>query len=151
PPLEVTEPLLDIWRPAVAVDTKGRVTVAWSQQVNDNWDIYYRQYTPPAKSGEKGTWSDIVRLTKEPGTDFNVVAAADSQGSVWLAWQAWRKGHFQILAAEVKDNVAGAAKVLSQTEANHWNPAIAADSRGNVYVAWDTYNQDNYDVLLHRI
>src|SRR5262249_39289033 len=99
PPLEVTDPGLDVWRPTVAVDKQGAVTVAWSQQVNGNWDIYYRKYTPAAKDGGKGQWSDVVRLTDAPGTDFHVVAAADSGGTVWLAWQAWRDGHFTIQLA----------------------------------------------------
>jgi hypothetical protein len=77
PPLEVTEPGLDIWRPALVVDKKGIVTIAWAQQVNGNWDIYYRQYTPPGKDGGKGEWSKVVRLTDAAGSDFHVVATAD--------------------------------------------------------------------------
>src|SRR5262249_5571667 len=41
PPVEVTAPGLDVWRPTVAVDGKGAVCVAWAQQVDGNWDIYY--------------------------------------------------------------------------------------------------------------
>ena len=34
---------LDLWKPTVAVDGAGKVWVAWSQNVNDNWDLYRRQ------------------------------------------------------------------------------------------------------------
>jgi hypothetical protein len=150
PPLEVTGPGLDVWRPTVAVDGKGRVYVAWSQQVKGNWDIYYRRYTPPGKSGGKGEWSETVRLTDAPGTDMNVVATTDSTGTVWLAWQGWRKDNFDILLAALADDHSWKEPhVISSSKANDWSPAITADTKGNVYVAWDTYDKGNYDVRLY--
>ena len=96
-----------------------------------------------------GRWSDIVRLTKAPGSDFHVVAATDSAGVVWLAWQAWRKDNFDILlAALAEDHPWQEPRAISNSPANDWSPAIAADSKGNVHVAWDTYDKGNYDVRL---
>ncbi|HYT90585.1 MAG TPA: hypothetical protein VEL76_17895, partial [Gemmataceae bacterium] len=147
PPLEVTGPGLDIWRPTVAVDGKGTVTVAWSQQVDGNWDIYYRKYTP-AKDG-MGKWSDVARVTNDPGSDFHVVAATDSAGVVWLAWQGRRSGHFNILLTALADGHAWKTpKAIGPKGTNNWSPALATDSRGRVYVAWDTYEKGNYDVRL---
>jgi hypothetical protein len=147
PPLEVTGPGLDVHRPAVAVDGQGRVCVAWGQQVDGDWEIFYRHYAPAQRQ-----WSEIVRLTRSPGADFHVVAATDSAGTVWLAWQAWRQDHFVILAAALDDKQPAAApRVVSASKANSWSPAIAVDSKGNVYVAYDTYDKGNYDVRLHRL
>src|SRR5207248_1938618 len=94
-PLDVTGPGLDIWRPSVTV-AKGQVHVSWAQQVKGDWDIYHRVYSPPAQAGGKGRWSEIVRVTTNPGTDYNVVSATGAGGNVWLAWQAWDTGFFQI-------------------------------------------------------
>jgi hypothetical protein len=144
PALDVTGPGLSIWRPAVAVDGKGVVTVAWAQQMDGDWEICYRRYTP---SGSK--WSDVVRLTNAAGADFHVVATADASGTVWLAWQAWREGNFQImLAALAEGHLWAKPRAITHVKANHWSPAIAADSRGNVYVAYDIYANGNYDVQL---
>ena len=66
--MEVSAAALDVWRPTVAVDGKGAVTVAWGQQVDGKWDIYARKYSP-AKDGN-GTWGETVRVTDEPGTSF---------------------------------------------------------------------------------
>ena len=96
PALEVSKPGIGAWRPTVAVDGKGVVWVAWSEQVDGDWEIFYRRYTP-AKGGAKGDWSEPTRLTNAPGSDFNVVAATDSTGAVWLAWQAWRNDNFEIM------------------------------------------------------
>ncbi len=154
--VNVTGNGLDIWRPSVTV-AKGRVHVSWSQQVNGNWDIYHRIYTPPAKAGEMGKWSEIQRLTSDPGTDYNVVAATSASGQVWLAWQAWRNGRWQILARKLTIRDDGAVDLkqpdiqVTRTDANHWNPAIAADSLGRVYVGYDTYEKDNYDVHVAEV
>ncbi|HTU91531.1 MAG TPA: hypothetical protein VMF69_15720, partial [Gemmataceae bacterium] len=148
PPLDVTGEGLRVWRPTVAVDGNGDVWVAWSQQIDGDWEICYRRYTPPKDSGA-GAWSDIVRLTRIPGADFHVVAATDAAGTVWLAWQGWRNNNFDILlAATTEGHPWKEAHTISRSSANDWTPAIAADSRGRVYVAWDSYDKGNYDVLL---
>ncbi len=146
---DVTGPGLNVWRPTVAVDGKGGVIVAWSQQVDGDWEIFYRRYTPPA--GDKaGQWAAPVRLTRTPGTDFHVVAATDSNGVVWLAWQGWRQDNFEILLAALGDNHPNKEpRVISTSKADDWSPAIATDRHGNVYVAYDTYDKGNYDVRLY--
>jgi hypothetical protein len=147
-PIEVTNPGLDVWRPTVAVDGHGVVWVAWAQQVEGDWEIFHRSYTPGKEEGP-GQWSEITRFTRHPGTDFNVVAATDSAGVVWLAWQSWRENNFDImLAAQADGHPWHEPRVLSTSKANDWSPAIAADGQGNIYVAYDTYDQGNYDVLL---
>ncbi len=147
-PLEVTNPGLDVWRPTVTVDGQGVVWVAWAQQVEGDWEIFHRRYTP-GKEGGQGRWSEITRLTRHPGTDFNVVACTDSAGVVWLAWQSWREDNFDILlTAQAEGHPWKEPRVLSRSKANDWSPAIVADGKGNVYVAYDTYDQGNYDVLL---
>src|SRR5262249_6383721 len=89
------------------------------------------------------------RLTNSPGSDFHVVAATDSSGVVWLAWQSWRKDNFEIvLAALAEGHAWSTPRVISSSKANDWSPSIAADSKGNVYVVYDTYDKGNYDVLL---
>ncbi|MDR3637299.1 MAG: hypothetical protein P4L84_26080 [Isosphaeraceae bacterium] len=151
PALNVTEGGLDVWRPTVAVDGQGVVWVAWAQQLDGDWDIFTRRYTP-GRAGGDGSWSDISRVTKTKGSDFHVVAATDSQGTVWLAWQAWRDGNYEILAAAQQEGHAWSKpRVVSDSPANDWGPAIAADGKGNVYVVWDTYDKGNYDVRLRAL
>jgi hypothetical protein len=152
PPMDVTGHGLDIWRPTVAVDGKGEVWIAWSQQVDGDWEIFYRRYSPPTKTDPRGKWSDVVRLTRQPGSDISVASTTDASGVVWLTWQAWRKDNFDIMLAALADaHPWSTPRTLSTSPANDWSPAIAADKVGNVYVAWDTYGKGNYDVMLATV
>jgi hypothetical protein len=155
--LDVTEAGLDIWRPTVTV-AEGRVHVSWSQQTGGKSDIFHRVYTPPGKDGGKGQWSRIVQVSKAAETDFNVVSTTSARGTVWLAWQSWRQGRFQIVARALLWNDADQAALpnrpetkLTTADANHWSPAITADTTGKVYVAYDTYAKGNYDVRVAEI
>ncbi len=151
PAINVTEGGLEIWRPTVAVDGEGAVWVAWAQRVGGNWDIYARRYTPD-RGGGQGTMSNVVRLSSDAGSDFHVVSATDSRGVVWLAWQAWRGGNYDVMSLALADGHPWREpRAISGSRANDWSPAIATDSHGGVFVAWDTYDQGNYDVRLRQV
>jgi len=141
-PIPVTDEGLDVWRPTVTVDGKGIVWVVWSQNLKGNWDLMARRFDPKAK-----TWSRVERLTTEEGADINAVAVRSASGRVWLAWQGWRDGNFDILAMPLGDKKVKPLRVGSKT-ANEWSPSIAADSKGNLFVVFDTYEAGNYDVRL---
>jgi hypothetical protein len=148
PPMAVTDGGLDLWRPTVAVDGRGDVVVVWAQQTNGNWDLYRRTYTP-AKGEGAGRWTEIVRLTDDPGADFHAVVATDAHGNVWVAWQAWRDDNYEILVTPVLEGAR--PRSLSSSRANDWSPAIAASANGNLFVAWDSYERGNYDVRLRSV
>jgi hypothetical protein len=140
-PLDVTEPGLDIWRPAAAVASDGSILVVWSELHGGNWDLYSRSYQPRGQ-----TWSDRRRLTTNLGTDTDPVLATTPDGRVWMAWQAWIEGQADILLAPVDGS--NPPVTVSDTKANEWSPALAADASGNLHVAYDTYQAGNYDVVL---
>jgi hypothetical protein len=89
-----------------------------------------------------------VRISNDPGSDIDPVAATDSTGAVWVAWQGWRDGKAAIFAATQSGNKFGAPAAVSQSSADEWNPAIAADKTGRLTVAWDSYRNQNYDVYM---
>jgi hypothetical protein len=145
-PIEVTGAGLDVWRPSVAVDGEGRVVVAWSENKGGNFDIYARTYSPSTKA-----WSEIQRLTTDPGADADVVLAADPKSGVWMAWQAWRDGQADILLAPVGGREGVAPYRVSSTPANEWSPSLAVGAEGRAFVAFDSYRAGNYDVVLHEV
>jgi hypothetical protein len=140
-PLDVTDAGLDVGRPAVAVAGDGSVVVAWPEDRDGNWDLYRRRYDP-----QTSRWSEPKRLTDHPGPDADAVLASAPDGTVWMAWQAWRDGQADILLAPVED--AARSLNVSATAANEWSPALAIDRMGRLHVAFDGYQAGNYDVVL---
>jgi len=143
-PQPVTNEGLDVWRPAVAIDGRGIAWVIWSENIKGNWELMCRRFDL-----KKGIWSQVERLTDNPGADINVCAVTSPvSGDVWIAWQGWRDGDFQIMAMRLQEGTRGTPIQVGAKGANEWSPAMAADGKGNIYVAFDTYETGDYDVKL---
>ncbi len=139
-PIAITPPGGDLYRPAIAVDGRGRPWVFWSANENGDFDLWARV----VDGGQPGA---TVRLSSAPGADIDPAATTDSTGKVWVAWQGWRNGKASIFAAVQNGDAFSKAATVSSSSGNEWNPAIAADSTGRVSVAWDSYRNGNYDVF----
>ncbi|MBZ5612057.1 MAG: hypothetical protein LAP38_27685 [Acidobacteriia bacterium] len=139
--IAISPPGGDTYRPAVTVDSQGKVWVFWSQNDGGNFDLWAR----PVAGGTAGA---AIRITREPGSDVFPVAATDSGGKAWVAWQGWRDGKAAIFSVRQNGSGFGPAMTVSSSSGNEWNPAIAADSTGRVTVAWDSYRNGNYDIYM---
>ncbi len=141
--VDLTGPGHDVWRPAAARDSKGNVVIVWSEMKEGNWDLYAASYDP-----EEGSVSETKRLTTDPGTDTAPALATAPDGTVWVAWQAFRNGQAEILLAPLSQ--IDQPRNVSNHPANDWSPALAFGPDGPV-VAFDTYRNGSYDVLLARV
>jgi hypothetical protein len=137
-PVEVSESAGDYYKPAIAIDEKSDVWVAWPAQVRGNWDIYCRVY-------HRGAWAKTERLTTDAGPDIEPqLAAAGSR--VMLVWQSMRGNNLDILY-RVHEAAWGPEGFVTRNPANDWHPALVATPDGAFHVAWDSYRGD-YDVFL---
>jgi hypothetical protein len=154
PPLAVTESGADIYKSAVAVAGDGTAWIFWSQNKNykpypenpqSNFDIWAR----PLKAGKLGM---ARRLSESDETDIWPVAATDSAGTVWVAWQAARKGVFAIVARRQEGESFTPEVIVSTPAGNCWAPAIATTvvSGGKVAIGWDTYDKGDYDIWVRE-
>ena len=125
----------------MAIDGKGHVIVAWSENRDGNFDLISQTYDPMADS-----LSPASRLTSDPATDTDVALATAADGRVWMAWQSWRDGQADVWLAPLTDPAQ--AINVSASSANEWSPALATGRDGSLHVAYDTYRAGNYDVLL---
>lgn len=144
-PFPVTGPGEDVMRTAVAVDGQGRAWIFYSTQRSGNFDLYART----ARSD--GSMSGEVRVTSDPGTDLFPVAATDTAGRVWLAWQGFRNNNLEVLCSVQNGDTFWPETLVSTSPASDWDPAIAAAPNGDVAISWDTYDKGDYDVYLRRL
>jgi hypothetical protein len=144
-PFPITAASEDVVRTAVAVDGQNRAWVFYSTQRTGNFDLYAKSIT------SAGTVSSELRLTTLPGTDLNPVATTDASGRVWVAWQAFRNGNLEILAAVQQGDAFTPERIVSTSAKSDWDPAIAASANGEVAISWDTYDKGDYDVNVRRV
>ena len=140
-PLPITAEGLEVVRPAVAIDGQGKVVIAWAENRGGNFEIMFRIDDP-----ETSALGEVKALSKQPGTDTDVVLAPAPDGRVWAAWQGFREGQAEIWLAPV-DGSAPPVNV-SESPANEWSPALAVSRDGSLHVAYDSYMAGNYDVML---
>jgi len=153
-PIAVTEPGADIYKSALTVAGDGTLWIFWSQNKNykpfpnnptANFDIYAR----PLKDGKLG---ETIRVSESKENDIWPVAATDSAGRVWIAWQGARSGSFKILARRQEASGFGPEQIVSTQTRNCWAPAIctSAAGGGKVAIGWDTYEKGDYDVWVRE-
>ncbi|HEY2411097.1 MAG TPA: hypothetical protein VGI40_02585 [Pirellulaceae bacterium] len=151
--IAVTENGCDIYKNAVAVAGDGTAWIFWSQNANykpfpdnakiANFDIWAR----PLSGGKLGT---AVKISSSDDNDVWPVAATDSAGKVWVAWQGARNRAFKIHTRHQDGNSWSKEETVSTQSRNCWAPAIAASTSGNVAIAWDTYEKGDYDVWVRE-
>ena len=133
----------DVWFPQVAVTANNQPWVVWTQQLDNNWDIYARGFDP----AEQG-WGPLIRLTEHPLPDINPRLASDGKGRFAVVWQGFRGGKSNIYRRTFEDGEWAETVQVTGRPVNDWEPAVAFDSSGTVWVAYDSYKNGNYDVYL---
>ncbi|EDY17229.1 hypothetical protein CfE428DRAFT_5247 [Chthoniobacter flavus Ellin428] len=151
--IAITQTGRDIYKSAVAVDGRGLVWVIWAENAGykpfpdnprSNFDIFARSYDPKTKK-----LSEPAQLSDSPENDVWPVAATDSDGHVWVAWQGARENVFHIFQRHQTKDGWSPAEPVSTQKRNCWAPAIATTA-GKVAIAWDTYEKGDYDVWMRE-
>ena len=144
-PIPVSQPSIAVAGVAIAVDGEMRVWIFWSAMKPDGFHLFARRARPD------GSWEPEIRITSGAGPDMKPVAATDAKGRVWIAWQGYRNGNLEILAAVQKGDAFSPEATISFSKASDWDPAIASSPDGDVAVTWDTYDKGDYDVYVRRL
>ncbi len=136
----------DNWLPQIAVDSKNRPWVVWSQMLDGNWDIYARYFDPAAQA-----WGPLERLSSDPLPDVNPRIGTDGKGKIAIVWQGFRGKNSNIFLKTLEGEKWSADVRVTNRTSNDWEPSVALDSAGNAWVAFDTYKSGNYDVHLVKV
>lgn len=142
PPHAVSPAGGDVYRTAVAEDAEGKIWVVWSEQRDDNWDLY-------ARSFDGQSWAREQRLTTTSQPDTQHTLIADAEGRLTLVWQGYREDRARIYSKtyEAASGWSDAVE-MSASAGNCWEPSIALDSNGDAFSAFDCYGDNGYDVFL---
>jgi len=132
------------YRPSVAAYYRN-VHVAWHDDRNGNWEIYYK------RSVDNGlNWGSDTRLTNDPNvSEYAYVAAYTNY--VYVAWQDNRTGNYDLFVKRSTNNGASwDQKQLTTNTADQKFVSIAAYGY-DVHVVWTDYrNVGNTEIYYRR-
>ena len=120
-------------RPSLAGDF-----LAVSMRAGDTWKIAVARRT-------NDRWSALEPISKG-GPDLFPVAAVDSAGNLWVAWQGFRDGRSRILSRRFDGKAWGAETTISDNTRDAWMPSISAGPNGAMHFAWDAYDDGVFNV-----
>lgn len=127
--------------PSVLHARDGRLYVAWFSDRGGNPDIYL------TRTSDGREWLPPVRVSSDPGGDFNPSLIQDEAGTfhlVWFRWTALFRGH--IVHSSSPDGVTwnASAEELVTTEdgVDDWVPALAQAASGSLVVCFVSAARD---------
>jgi hypothetical protein len=102
------------------------------------------------KSYRGGRWSEPVAMTGPKESIARCAIAAEGNGTVWVAYSAYRNGAHGLFFRPVRARVEAGAEqqhVHIKGEGSHINPVMRTDQRGRVWLAHQWWRKDGYTNL----
>ena len=118
--------------PRLASDHGGNLAIAWQGFRNGRSNIFVKAYST------SGGWSGDVQVTGRPVNDWEPAVAFDSTGTVWVAYDSYANGNYDVFLAGVRDGrVTEPETAVAATPRYEAKPTVAVDSSDRVWVAWE--------------
>ncbi|MBI3697268.1 MAG: DUF3604 domain-containing protein, partial [Acidobacteria bacterium] len=107
----------------------GRLHLVWVGHRDGKSCVFHR-----ALDGD--TWSAPVEVSGPSA--WAPDAASDSQGNLYVTWDSYRTGNYDIFLRRVAtDGVMDPIRQVTQSSAFQAHASVAVDARDRVWVAWD--------------
>jgi hypothetical protein len=118
----------------VASDARGNVHVVWQSWRQGRSDIWLR-------SSSAGKWLPEINLS-DPNRaaradDWEPSVAADRDGTVWVAWDGYATGSYNIYMRPVRNGKPGQLLKVTDSRRFHAHASVAVDVQNRVWVAYD--------------
>ncbi len=118
--------------PSIAVDSTGRVWVAWQTTITDqNNDVFVR--SKPAG----GDWEPVMNVSNRTPEDQNPSIAVDAGDVPHLVWRSREPGNWEIIHTRYVGGAWTAFQNISATALGSHFPRLASNAQGDVCVAWE--------------
>ena len=130
-------------RPSVAAYYRN-VHVAWHDNRNENWEIYYKRSTDNGL-----TWGSDTRLTNDPNVSEYAYVAAYSN-YVYVAWQDNRYENYDIFVKRSTNNGATWTQLRLTSDASDQEWVSIAAYGYDVHVVWTDYRAEGNTEIYYR-
>src|SRR5437667_9856278 len=92
-------------------------------------DIYLKTF-----DGER--WSEEVRLSESAADDWEPSVAIDGTGRIWVAWDSYEKGSYNILLRSVLNARPGEMVRSAASARYHARASVTTAAQNRACVAW---------------
>jgi hypothetical protein len=118
----------------VAGGAAGNIHVAYQSSRKGRSDIWLR-------SRIGGNWQPEVNVSDAQrdrrANDWSPAVAVDRKGTVWVAWDSYATGSYNVFLRPVRDGRAGELIPVTTSTRFHAHPSLAVDREDRVWVAYD--------------
>ena len=114
----------------MTTDSNGTPWLAWQEFAGGNFDIY-------AASRSEDGWSEPIRVSDSPASDWHPVIAPASDGTVYIAWDSYDAGNYDIFLRPIRDGRLGPLAFRTESEIFEAHATMAIDPQDRVWLAWE--------------
>ncbi len=118
----------------LTADPRGNLHLVWQSFRGGHSGIYLKSLAGDRWSGEI-EMSDPKRDPR--ANDWSPAVAADRAGNVWVAWDSYAGGSYNVLLRPVRNGKAGEVIRVSDSPRFHAHASLAVDDRDRLWVAYD--------------
>jgi len=115
-------------------DAQGRFHLAWQSWRGAHGDIYLRSWA-------NGAWGPELNLSDPErhvrANDWSPAVAAASDGTVYVAWDGYATGSYNIYLRPVRNGKPDPLIPVTSTNRIHAHPSLAVDRQDRLWMAWD--------------
>ncbi|MBI4727217.1 hypothetical protein HY768_08370 [candidate division TA06 bacterium] len=131
------------WRPVIACGTDNLIHIAWQDNRQGTYKIFYKSSTGG------GSWGNDLCLSPQGVyAGFPSIALSGSEPAV--AWQDFRDGVHQIYFKKYSGSSWGTDSAISQSSYGAFAPCLAGDQAGNLHAAWEDLRDGNYEIYYRK-
>ncbi|MEM2703416.1 MAG: hypothetical protein QXR45_09660 [Candidatus Bathyarchaeia archaeon] len=127
--------------PAIALDKKNRIWVAWSSCKRRADDIY-------ARFIENDALSNLFKVSDESGINFKPTMATDVNGRLWICWASRREGNWSIYG-RYTDGIEWSNEIkITSSITSDSMPILAADNDGKLWLAYESFSNGRQNICV---
>ncbi|MBI5180689.1 MAG: exo-alpha-sialidase [Nitrospirae bacterium] len=154
----VSDKNIEQFGPAIAVNKKSEIYIAWHDNRNGNNDIFIAKSRDSGKSFEKPVRVDDTGNNQND--QIYPTIAVDNKNNVYIAWYDYRHENSDIYFAKSNDNGKTFSKNIKvnfgedeRGKTGQNSPSIGRDSNGNIYLTWEDKrnSKTGSDVYFSRL
>lgn len=121
------------YRPVAALDSLGKVHIAWAEFEDGSWNVYWAVMT-------NRIWSSPTLITTT-GADYFPSIDCDSRGKTWIVWSSYRNGVYDIFG-RVFDGDAWGHEFRITNHGASYRPNVVCDEHDKAWIGYDRFDLD---------